>query len=187
MAGIHDDLEYNDDDDDYDYDYDYDNAEHNEDGPNDEDDFDGDNSYGISDEEELNGNDKNLLDDAEADAEDADDDYGAQNVEQPGAPERAYNLRDRSTANVRFRDAIDHQHSAQSYYPPTPTLQAHQFHQVHKMKAFASSHDKCKFAAHYVLAHVSNSMQADAAAGIKKTQMSFKEGLPDTERQRKQH
>jgi hypothetical protein len=43
------------------------------------------------------------------------------------------------------------------------------------MKAFAPLHDKCKFAAHYVLTQVANSMQADA--GIKKTQMSFKEGF----------
>ena len=36
-------------------------------------------------------------------------------------------------------------------------------------------HDKCKFAAHYVLTQVANKMKADA--GIRKTQMSFKEGL----------
>ena len=93
-----------------------------------------------------------------------------------GKPRRQYNLRDRTTASSRFRDVIDKPHSTKSYYPPAETLQAHQFHQVHKMKGFASKQDKCKFAAHYVLAYVAtNSMKTDA--GIKKTQMSFKEGL----------
>ena len=93
-----------------------------------------------------------------------------------GAPARTYNLRDRNTGSAKFRDAIDEPHSTKSYYTPAPTLQAHQLHQItHRMKSFVSSHDKCKFAAHYVLAHVANRMKADA--GIRKTQMSFKEGL----------
>ena len=113
--------------------------------------------------------------------EDEEDPGAAQHEEDQGAPEqvvepeRAYNLRDRTTINTRFRDAIDEPHSSKAYYPPADVTQAHQFHQIHKLTGFASAHDKCKFAAHYILTHVTNAMNADA--GIKKTQMSFIEGL----------
>ena len=66
-----------DDDHEYDNDDDYDDAKYNENGPNDEDDFDGDDSDGPSNEDELHGDNTNLLDDAETDAQDSDDDRDA--------------------------------------------------------------------------------------------------------------
>jgi hypothetical protein len=43
------------------------------------------------------------------------------------------------------------------------------------MPEFGTMHDKCKFAVDFILEQVSNKMSAKA--GIKKTLMSFKEGL----------
>jgi hypothetical protein len=90
-------------------------------------------------------------------------------------PARPYNLRDRTPRTTIFRNAIDQPHSAKSYYPPRQLVQAHQLQQIHQMKKLGSLHDKCKFAMDFVLAHISAKMKTDA--GIKKTQMSFKEGL----------
>ena len=93
-----------------------------------------------------------------------------------GAQAPAYNLRERSTGNTRFRDAIDLPHSNKSYYPPEPHTRAHQLHQSHRLsKRLLPMHDKAKFAVDFILAHITAKMNADA--GIKKTQMSFREGL----------
>jgi hypothetical protein len=97
------------------------------------------------------------------------DDEGATAHHEPGP---AYNLRDQVTGNTRFNDAIDQPHSSKSYYPPS----AHQLLQhTHQHKLLSPDNTKAKFAMDFVFAHVTDGMNGDA--GIKKTQMSFKEGL----------
>ena len=108
--------------------------------------------------------------------------------------DRLYNLRERPTSTVRFRNAIDTLHNSKSYYPPTEHKQLFQYQSHHpkSVPAYSMLHTqahhfertlqqvrpgdaKAKFAVDFVLAHVTNGMQQDA--GIKKTQMSFKQGL----------
>jgi Reverse transcriptase (RNA-dependent DNA polymerase) len=68
---------------------------------------------------------------------------------------------------------IDQPHSSKSYYPPGP----HQLLQYSPKPTHTQStpSNSTKFAMDFVLAHVTSQMSQDA--GIKKTQMSFKEGL----------
>jgi hypothetical protein len=136
--------------------------------------------------------------DAEADEENDSEDQGAlvsANTSINGATtHRTYNLRSRSSqGSANFNSAMDAPFDGKSYYPPRVNhLQSFQYMPPKSVPAYTLLHgntdllNKCfdkvssadcktKFAVNFVLAHIKQSMDADA--GIKKTQMSFKEGL----------
>ena len=67
---------------------------------------------------------------------------------------------------------MDNPHSSKSYYPNEHQLIQHS---IPTRRAFRAQTDKTKFAMDFVMAHMNEGMQQEA--GIKKTQMSFRQGL----------
>jgi hypothetical protein len=102
-------------------------------------------------------------------------DEGAPDTDTP-ATAHTYNLRERGSRNVTFREAMDNPHSGKSYYTNEhQLLQDSLLNDAPTQHAPAPQTDNARFAMDFVLAHVTKSAKQDA--GIKKTQMSFRQGL----------
>jgi hypothetical protein len=145
-----------------------------------EDDDDTDNDYVADDNDDDNNNDDTNINPA---------DDGVSIQPEQVQDNDGYNLRSRSTQQPNpmvFRSAMDDPHNNQSYYPPRVNhLQHFQYLPPKTMSVNKSLQhealpkvaldDRQEFATNFVFTHIKQNMEADA--GIKKTQMSFREGV----------